>query len=127
MALKTTGIDHVNLQVIDLDASCRFYRDLLGFEILEEIPDQNGRIIGDHEAKLALYQTDGMTRYEKRGFSHVGFHIDDFGAIESRCGELGIAIKYGGPLSWPKSRSIYIDDPNGYEIELSEVAGGGLA
>jgi hypothetical protein len=29
-------------------------------------------------------------------------------------------------VAWQKSRSIYIKDPNGYEIELSEVWGGGL-
>ncbi len=127
MKLKTTGIDHVNLEVIDLDETCRFYNDLLGFRILEEIPEQGGRIIGTPEAKLALYQKDGMIRYEKRGFSHVGFHIEDFEGIEHRCRDLGIEVKYGGPLTWPKSRSIYIDDPNGYEIELSEVFGGGLA
>jgi hypothetical protein len=31
-----------------------------------------------------------------------------------------------GVVQWEKSRSVYILDPNGYEIELSEIDGGGL-
>jgi lactoylglutathione lyase len=36
------------------------------------------------------------------------------------------STKYGGSVQWPKSRSVYISDPNGYEIELAEIWGGGL-
>ncbi len=39
---------------------------------------------------------------------------------------MDIEIFYGGPLKWESSTSIYIKDPNGYEIEPSEVFGGGL-
>ena len=39
---------------------------------------------------------------------------------------INIKIFYGGPLNWEKSTSIYIQDPNGYEIELSKVFGGGI-
>jgi len=42
--------------------------------------------------------------------------------------------KYAGQLEmflnpdydWEKSKSVYIVDPSGYEIELSEISGGGL-
>lgn len=126
MELRTTGIDHLNLEVIDLEESCAFWRDLLGFETLEEISDQHGKIIGNRQAKLALYQTEGMKSYEKLGFSHMCFHIENFDDIEEKCKDLGIEVKFDGVVKWPKSRSIYIDDPNGYEIELTEVWGGGL-
>jgi hypothetical protein len=39
---------------------------------------------------------------------------------------VAIEIFYGGPIEWEKSASIYISDPNGYEIELSKVFGGGI-
>lgn len=126
MKLKTTGIDHVNLQVLNLEESCRFWNKLLGFKELEDIPDQNGKIIGTKEAKLALYENVEMEIKEKEGFSHVSFHIENFEDIEEVCVELGLKIKYSGTVQWPKSRSIYINDPNGYEVELSEVWGGGI-
>ena len=67
-----------------------------------------------------------MKKYEKVGFSHVSFHIENFEEIEHKCRELGIHIKYNGVVNWPGSRSIYIEDPNGYEIELAEKWGGDL-
>ena len=126
MGLITRGIDHINLQVIDLEESCLFWNYLLGFEVLEEIPEQKGKIIGIKSALLALYEQPGMQKYEKAGFSHISFNIENFNAIEAKCKELGINIKYDGVVQWHHSKSIYIDDPNGYEIELSEIWGGGL-
>jgi lactoylglutathione lyase len=126
MKLKTTGIDHVNLSVINLEASCTFWKQLLGFEVLEEMPEEHGRIIGTREAKLALYESPDMAKQVKGGFAHVCFHIENFDEAEAACTELGIAILYGGVIKWAHSRSIYIADPNGYEVELAEVWGGGL-
>lgn len=125
--LKTTGIDHVNLEVRDLDETTDFYSGLLGFEVMEDMPEHNGRIIGNEWAKLAIYESADFRRDgNESGFSHISFHIENFNDIAGICDRLNIAIKYGGPVQWPRSRSIYIDDPNGYEIELAEVWGGGL-
>ena len=121
MSLKTTGIDHVNLSVNSLEESCTFWKNLMGFETLEDMPEENGRIIGTHEAKLALYESPEMTKPGTDGFAHVGFHIANFDEIEATCAELCVKVLYGGIISWPKSRSIYVADPNGYDIELSEV------
>ena len=62
MALEMTGIDHVNLQVNNLEESFRFLERLLGFVILEEIPSQQGMIIGNKVAKLALYENAELGR-----------------------------------------------------------------
>jgi hypothetical protein len=43
-----------------------------------------------------------------------------------KCKSLGVKIYYDGPVQFEKSRSIYISDPSGYDIELSEFPGGGL-
>lgn len=126
MILKTTGIDHINLIVKNLDETCEFWKILFGFETLEEIPEQNGRIIGNKNAMLALYENPNMKKYDKTSFSHVSFHIENFDEIKEKCKEMGLKISYGGVIKWDKSRSIYFNDPNGYEIELAEVWGGGL-
>ena len=126
MTLKTTGIDHLNLTVKNLDISCAFWHNLFGFETLEELPSQQGRIIGNQHAMLALYESPNFTPHPNTGFNHVSFHIENFDKVEKKCQNLGLEIGYGGIVSWSKSRSIYIKDPNGYEIELVEVWGGGL-
>ena len=63
---------------------------------------------------------------KKKGYHHFGLHVENFDDIISKCTEMGITIFYGGPLNWEKSTSIYIQDPNSYEIELSKVFGGGI-
>ncbi len=126
MTLTTTGIDHVNLQVNNLEEAKAFWNSLLGFEVLEDIPDQKGVIIGNLKAKLALYENPGLGRCEKRGFSHLCFHISDFDNALSLCEAMSIPILYDGVVGWPKSRSLYIEDPNGYEIELTDTWGGAL-
>lgn len=121
MALRTTGIDHVDLQVKNLDESCRFWRDLMGFEVLEDMPEHAGRVVGTVGAKLALYENPQLAPDHDDSFSHISIQVENFHEVEAVCQGLGVEVKYGGPVQWLRSRAIYIDDPNGYEIELAEV------
>ncbi len=50
----------------------------------------------------------------------------DFDGILEKLRERKIAINYGVVVQQGRSRSIYINDPNGYEIELVEKLGGDL-
>ena len=74
--------------------------------------------------KLCLYEVPDMS--PGGGIAHFGFHVDNFSKVITKCKALGVPILYGGEVDWEKSRSVYILDPSGYEIELSEVSGGGL-
>ncbi len=126
MKLITKGIDHLNLEVANLDETIRFYNNLFGFEIRKEQPEQNSKIIGNDDVKLCLYEIEGFEKYEKKGFHHFGLYVENFEEAVNKCKELGIKIYFGGPVKWERSTSIYIVDPNGYEIELTEVSGGGI-
>ena len=124
--LKVNGIDHLNMDVKNLDETVEFYKNLFGFKVIKEQPEQDSKIIGNAKVKLCLYEDPDLNEYKKNGFNHFGFHIDNFDEIIQKCTELGVETFYGGPIKWEKSSSIYIKDPNGYEIELAEVFGGGL-
>jgi lactoylglutathione lyase len=126
MNLIVNGIDHLNIEVINLNETLEFYNQLFGFTVLKEQPEENSKIIGNEKVKLCLYEIDDFKGYTKKGFHHFGLHIENFEGIMQKCADMGIEIFYGGPLKWEKSTSIYIKDPNGYEIELTEVFGGGL-
>ncbi|MEE9450397.1 MAG: VOC family protein [Ignavibacteriaceae bacterium] len=126
MSLITAGIDHLNLDVKNLDQSVEFYNKLFGFTVFKEQPEENSKIIGNDHVKLCLYQRDEFDHFEKNGFNHFGLHIKNFEDVMQKCTELGIEVYYGGQLDWERSSSIYIKDPNGYEIELAKVFGGGL-
>ena len=126
MSLKASGIDHVNIDVKSLKETIEFYNKLFGFVVLKEQPEHNSKIIGNEKIKMCIYEDPDFNGYVESGFNHFGFHIENFNEIISKCKENGVTINYGGAIGWEKSESIYITDPNGYEIELSRVFGGGL-
>ena len=127
--LKATSMDHVNMNVKNLDESITFYKNLFGFEIRKEDNSPNkldvpSKIIGNDSIKLCLYENPQMS--PEGGIAHFGFHVENFGQIMQKCRELNVEVLYGGPVEFEKSRSVYIKDPSGYDIELSEISGGGL-
>lgn len=126
--LDATSIDHVNMKVKNLIDSIEFYCNLFGFEIKqEENPNKTdvpSKIIGNDSIKLCLYEVPEMS--PEGGIAHFGFHIANFDEVITKCSDQGVQILYGGEVDWEKSKSVYIVDPNGYEIELSEISGGGL-
>ncbi|MDH3203653.1 MAG: VOC family protein [Nitrosopumilus sp.] len=127
-ALHATSIDHVNMRVKNLDQSVQFYHNLFDFEIKQEENPNNtdvpSKIIGNDSIKLCLYEVPGMI--PEGGIAHFGFHISNFNEVVDKCRILGVKILYGGVVDWEQSKSVYIVDPSGYEIELSEISGGGL-
>jgi len=128
VTLKAKTIDHVNMKVKDLNASVKFYKNLFGFDIKQEENENKidvpSKIIGNDSIKLCLYEVPDMN--PEGGIVHFGFNIENFDEIISKCEEFEVKILYGGIVNWGKSKSVYIVDPSGYELELSEISGGGL-
>ncbi len=126
--LKAASIDHVNMKVKNLEQSVEFYKNLFGFEVKqEENPNKTdvpSKIIGNDSIKLCLYEVPDMS--PEGGIAHFGFNVANFDEITGKCKEFDVEILYGGPIDWEKSKSVYIVDPSGYEIELGEIPGGGL-
>ncbi len=126
--LNATSIDHVNMKVKNLEKSVEFYKNLFGFEIKQEENanklDAPSKIIGNNSIKLCLYEVPDMS--PEGGIAHFGFNIANFNEVIEKCKELGIEVLYGGIVDWEKSKSVYIVDPSGYELELGEISGGGL-
>ena len=116
------------MKVKDLSESVKFYSGLFGFEILQDENPNKGdlpsKIIGNNSIKLCLYEVPDMS--PEGGIAHFGFHVENFSEVISKCKELGVEVLYGGEVDWEKSHSLYIVDPSGYELELSEISGGGL-
>lgn len=125
--LRVNAIDHINMSVKDLQKSVQFYKDLFGFEIKEDQSKDDSYIIGNEHVKLCLYEDKGLQI--KEGLNHFGFFIENFDEIIAKCKEMNIPVSYDGAIEWKNaahSKSIYITDPSGYVIELSNMRGGGL-
>jgi len=128
--IQIRAIDHINFRVKNLEESIRFYRDLFDFEEKER-GMRNGEpwaIIGTPDvAYFCLYQKPHSERCDKGlRINHFGFHIKNFDETEKKLRTMGIKVFYDGPIKWKHSRSLYFEDPSGYEIEISENFGGGL-
>lgn len=123
-------IDHINMKVRDLAASKAFYGRVFGFEAKDE-GISGGRpwaVLGTQgKAYLCLYEVPDLALGgDAQRISHFGFHVADFATVQEGLAALGVRVRYGGAVDYGASRSLYIEDPSGHEIELSEAAGGGL-
>lgn len=127
------GLDHLNIRVNNLNKSLNFYKKLFNFEVKEkgfsQMSGLNYAIVGiSNKAMLCMYE-DPSFDSTNNNLSHIGFNIDYKEDMINYLKENNIKINYyhkSGITNYPKSQSIYIEDPSGYEIELSNNFGGGL-
>ncbi len=117
--------EHINLSCKDIDASKEFYQTLF--------PDWYVRVDGIYEGRrwihfgnnqfyLALNHTPDVekthTNYENIGINHVGIVIKDGEAMKKLLEAEGIEYYM---LSSPETKHrIYVNDPDGNEIEFVE-------
>lgn len=118
---------HTMLRVSDLDRSIRFYEDMFGLKLHRRTDYPDGKFTlaflgtgGDTEPFLELTYNWGVTRYELgNGYGHVALGVSD---IHSVC--KGIAEKGGkvtrapGPMKHGSTVIAFVEDPDGYKIEL---------
>ena len=144
------GLHHVGITVKDLDASIRFYHDLLGLEFSNEpspwfdAPDLGPAVgvpgaalrqvslrLGETTLELLEYksppsETTGPLSSNSFGASHVAFLVDDIHEAKAELEAKGIefysdvnVVDDGVLAGW---RWVYFQDPDGYPLELVEVA-----
>jgi catechol 2,3-dioxygenase-like lactoylglutathione lyase family enzyme len=120
-APPTTHISELVLEVSDLDAARRFYRDVLGFEETLWGEGREGRywyLVGD-SARLGLW-TPQTGLAGGRGGSHVhfAFHVDDPDVDRLAERVRGAGEELEGPIQLGPGRAIYVTDPDGNVVEF---------
>ena len=125
---------HTMLRVGDLDRSLRFYCDVLGMRLLRRSDHPGGRFtlafVGygaeDQTAVLELTHNWDTERYQLGdAFGHVAIGVDD---IYGRCEELrrkgAKIVREPGPMKHGSTEIAFVEDPDGYKIELIQVRTG---
>lgn len=127
-AVAVKQLDHLNLTVLDLQASIDFYSSLFAFRVVEEGPPlapYPWTILRSGEALLCLYEHKALPsgprfpeRPAQQEMRHFALRITDKKRLESTLNFHNIEVIYGGPIHYPHSTSYYISDPTGHHIEL---------
>ena len=121
---KVKGIAEIVLNVHDLKASLKFYQEVLG---LEEIGRPGPVFLKAGEAAVDVPQMivlvplppDDADFSPPRALHHLALELapEDLDTEEQRLKELGYKIRYGQHPVIP-SRTMYVDDPDGNEVEF---------
>lgn len=120
-------IDHVEVQVPDLDEAARWYERTLGLVPVPDLPWDEPRMISSDggSTKLALFT--GTPQQEEHGWLRVGFRVSgaQFLAFLARLDEVPVQTETGEMVSPADivdhgvTISIYFTDPYGNRLELT--------
>jgi lactoylglutathione lyase len=123
---------HTMLRVGDLDRSVDFYTDVLGMRLLRrtERPEQRYTLAfvgyGDERtnAVLELTYNHGVDHYEiGTGYGHIAIDVPDVAAAcDAVRAKGGVVTREAGPVKGGTTVIAFVQDPDGYKIELIENA-----
>ncbi len=131
MAIKR--MNHAVLYVRDAEVTYRFYRDVLGFRVVAEMPGakflQAPDSTNDHD--LGLFSIGDAAGPSTAGRSTVGlYHIawevqtlGDLRDVAARLAEAGALV---GATDHSTTKALYGRDPDGLEFEVCWLVPGGL-
>lgn len=122
---------HTMIRVKDLDKSIDFYTRLLGMKLLRRTDFPEGKFtlafVGygseDSQAVIELtHNWDQDAPYDLgNGYGHVALGVPDIYRTCDGLREAGASIaRAPGPMKHGKTVIAFIDDPDGYKIELIE-------
>jgi lactoylglutathione lyase len=121
---------HTMLRVGDLERSLRFYVDVMGMTLLRRKDYESGRFTlafvgyGSEERETVIeltYNWDRSSYTLGDGFGHIAIGVSDIGAAVDRIRAAGGTItREPGPMKHGGSVIAFVEDPDGYKIELIE-------
>ncbi len=131
MAETLTGFRmmHTMIRVLDLERSIKFYTGPLGMKLLRREDFPEGRFTlafvgyGPEESHTVVELTHNWDQQEPyqigSGFGHLALGVTDIYAVCAALAEQGVNIpRKPGPMKHGVTHIAFIEDPDGYRIEL---------
>ena len=118
---------HTMLRVNNLEESIKFYVDILKLKLVRKSDYPHGKFtlaflsydINEEPFLELTYNWETDNYNLGNGFGHIAIGVDD---LYSTCEEItkkgGKITREPGPMKGSKSLLAFVEDPNGYKIEL---------
>jgi lactoylglutathione lyase len=124
--MKILKLLHTRMRVSDLDETIRFYTSVLGLEVIERKTSPRGSQLAflrvpnsDELIELTSFPPSGPVKVQE-DLVHLAFQVERLEDAMAALAAQGVRITDGPTTSSSGSRFIFIDAPDGYEIELIE-------
>ena len=123
---------HLMIRVLDLEASTRFYGVAFGLEESHRLDFPDFTLVylrnaeNDVEVELTLNKGRDEPYTHGDGYGHVAFVVDDLDAEHARFAAAGLSpedVKEFAPDGNRLARFFFVEDPDGYRIEVLERHG----
>jgi lactoylglutathione lyase len=123
---------HTMLRITNLERSLSFYTEVMGMELLRRRDYPGGRFtlafVGygkeSDTAVLELTHNWDTDSYELgSAYGHIAIGVDDiFGTCEAIRSKGGKVVREPGPMSEGGTVIAFVEDPDGYKLELIQLA-----
>jgi lactoylglutathione lyase len=122
---------HTRYRINDLERTVKFYREVLGLEEIRRHKSPRGSELvflktpGSEELlELCCYPASGPVQVQP-DLTHLAFEVDSMEAFGKHIEKLGLKFSDGPHLKPDGGGIAFIDAPEGYEIELIQMAKSG--
>ena len=123
---------HTMLRVGDLEQSIAFYTEVLGMQLLRRKDYSTGRFTlaflgygpeSDHTVLELTHNWDTSAYELGDGYGHIALGVED---IHSTCAGIadqgGRVVREPGPMKHGSTVIAFVEDPDGYKVELIELS-----
>jgi catechol 2,3-dioxygenase-like lactoylglutathione lyase family enzyme len=120
--IKINTINHVGLPVRDRRVSLKFYRDILGLEVIPSMVDSKNIVwmrTQDGTMVHLIEPADGKTL----GGHHVAFEVEDFDAAVKELQSSGYKVDAKPGERHDGQRYIFATDEDGNRLEFTTKSG----
>ena len=121
---------HSMIRVNDLEESIKFYREVLGMKLLREKEYPEGKFslaflgYGNETENTVIeltYNWDTKDYEHGNAFGHIAIEVDDIYKVCEEIKKKRVkVIRDPGSMMGSRLLLAFIEDPNGYKIELIE-------
>ena len=117
---------HTRMRVSDMAQTVAFYQKILGLEVVERKVSPRGSHLAflavpnsEELIELCSFPESGPVKVQE-DLVHLAFEVDNLEQTIDALKEKNVSITDGPAQTSSGSRFIFIDAPDGYEVELIE-------